>query len=574
MVPQQPVRDRASVPLATLLDEPTFAASLLSPAPEALADDPALAERIRNAPVASTIVIELDDPGAYMTPGDLLLITGLAITGDAAADAAYAQRLHAAGVSALVFGLEPVHARVPESLVRACRDLDFPLVVLPPPIYFAAVTSHLNRALETERTRALEAMNTVARRLTEATMQHRPAQRLVDELAREGTGWAMLRMDDEVYLGGTVPEGVDLDALTGDLRDRLHAPGGTRRAGQPAFTTVAVPDPGAAAGAGGSGSPHSGDYAGGGAISGGVEHEVAAVETTPHRGRARGGSAILALGRSPRLTRTDLTALQLAANLVGLILQLPAAQSMAVDQLLMHFMIETSGTRIAGADRDRFARLVANSLGGAKHAHAVVAIRDPGRQIGSDPVADGGTVASDAVWLRRLLHTPFVEHRAKRLRAFTAGPPRPSELALARELGWLLAVSSAHDFGELPAAMREAEELARAAAHLGHHIDGVAAPAEAAWPLGAAADPVVARAAAAHWLAPLSGPDQEEVREVLTAWLRAHGSWDRAARDLDLHRNTVRRRVAEARALLGRDLDDPLERARILLALTALQSDA
>ncbi len=566
MQPVTQARDRATVPLATLLDEPAFGAALLSPAPADLATDPELEARVRSTPVASSIVIELDDPGAYMLPGDLLLVTGLAITGDPERDAAYAARLHAAGVSALVFGLEPVHAEVPQGLVAACQALDFPLVALPPHVYFAAVTSVLNRALETERTRALESMNTLARRLTEASLQHRPAQRLVEELAQQGTGWAVLQIEDEVYRSGELPVGLPLEATIAELRERLAAQPRARGSQPTVFTTVTAGGWGPAAG--------SGARMRAGADSG-TEYEVAAHEAGPRRARSRGSGAgaILLLGRAPRLTRTDLTALQLAANLVGLVLQLPAAQSMAVDQLLMHLMTDSPGITIPGAERDRFARLLTNSFGGnARRAHAVIAVRDPGRALAHDPVPGDGTVASDAAWLRRLLHTPFVEHRARRLSAFVGAPPSPGELDRARELGWLLAVSAAHDFGDLPAAMREAEEHARAALHLRQHIDGAAAPAAGVWPLGAAADPAVARAAAAQWLAPILGPEHEEPRRVLVAWLHHHGAWDRTARELELHRNTVRRLVAEAQALLGRDLEDPLERARVLLALTALDA--
>lgn len=540
--------DRATVPLATLLDESSLQATVVSPAQEVLAADPRLAAQIRSTPVASSIVIELEDPGQYMLPGDLLMVTGLAFSGDAAHDRAYVERLRATGVSALVFGLEPVHAEIPPTLLAACQATNFPLIVLPPPIYFAAVTSVLNRALETERTRALEHMNTLARHLTEATLQHRPAQRLVERLAAEPGSWAALRIGDELYLGGDTPAGTRFDDLFADFDERLRRPRGSRGGAGAVFASFTV---------------------------GGSDYEVAAHEAAPRSSRSRGtdGTAVLAVGRSPRLTRIDLTALQLAANLVGLLLQLPAAQSMAMDQLLMQLLMERHGSQIIGAERERFARLLGNSFGGgAKTAHAVIAMRNPRLPPGSDPVPVGETVASDTNWLRRLLHTPFAEHRAKQLRAFVGSPPTPSEFQHAEQLGWLLAVSGPRSFLELPLAMQEAEELARAALHIGAHVDGNAPPAETSWPLAAAADPAVARVAAAQWLAPLLTDAAAEHRAALTSWLRQHGSWDRSARELGLHRNTVRRLVGEAAQRLGRDLDDPLERARILLALTALDT--
>lgn len=541
--------DRATVPLATLLDEPTLQAELVSPAPGVLRSDRALAAHIRSTPVAAAIVIELDDPGQYMLPGDLLMVTGLAFSDDAEHDRDYVARLRASGVSALVFGLEPVHAEVPPTLLAACREANFPLIVLPPPIYFAAVTSIVNRALETERTRALEQMNTLARHLTEAVLQHRPAQRLVERLATEPGSWAALRIGDELYLGGDVPDEVALAEVFAEFDERLRRPRGAKGGASTVFTTVRA---------------------------GGAEYEVAAHEATPRTSRNRSvdGNAILTVARAPRLTRIDLTALQLAANLVGLLLQLPAAQSMAVDQLLMQLLMERHGSQLLGAERDRFARLLANSLGGgARTAHAVIAMRDPNAATSGDPVPVGETVASDTNWLRQLLHTPLVEHRSKQLRAFVASVPTQGEFQHARQLGWLLAVSRPHPLLELPSAMQEAEVLARAALHIGAHIDGTAPSAEASWPIGAAADPAVARAAAAHWLAPILTEEATEQRAALTVWLHQHGSWDRSARELGLHRNTVRRLVGEAQLRLGRDLDDPLERARVLLALTALGDD-
>lgn len=77
-------------------------------------------------------------------------------------------------------------------------------------------------------------------------------------------------------------------------------------------------------------------------------------------------------------------------------------------------------------------------------------------------------------------------------------------------------------------------------------------------------DPSEARAYAGALLAPLD-PDR---RATLRAWLGHHGSWDRTAAALGVHRNTVRQRIARAAALLGRDLDDPDTRMDLWFALT------
>ncbi|MGW1775389.1 helix-turn-helix domain-containing protein [Streptomyces sp. NPDC002104] len=65
----------------------------------------------------------------------------------------------------------------------------------------------------------------------------------------------------------------------------------------------------------------------------------------------------------------------------------------------------------------------------------------------------------------------------------------------------------------------------------------------------------------------LLGPLPPVLRDTLRGWLAHHGSWDRSAAALGVHRNTVRQRVARAAALLARDLDDPDVRMELWFAL-------
>ncbi|CCK29886.1 regulatory protein [Streptomyces davaonensis JCM 4913] len=55
--------------------------------------------------------------------------------------------------------------------------------------------------------------------------------------------------------------------------------------------------------------------------------------------------------------------------------------------------------------------------------------------------------------------------------------------------------------------------------------------------------------------------------ETLRTWLSLHGSWDRTAVALAVHRNTVRQRIARCAALLDTDLDDPDVRMELWFAL-------
>ena len=62
---------------------------------------------------------------------------------------------------------------------------------------------------------------------------------------------------------------------------------------------------------------------------------------------------------------------------------------------------------------------------------------------------------------------------------------------------------------------------------------------------------------------------EQQVVDALVAYLRHRGHWERAARHLDIHRNTLRYRLSRARSHLGFDLDDPDYAAHLWLQLRA-----
>jgi purine catabolism regulator len=60
-----------------------------------------------------------------------------------------------------------------------------------------------------------------------------------------------------------------------------------------------------------------------------------------------------------------------------------------------------------------------------------------------------------------------------------------------------------------------------------------------------------------------------ETLAALASYLRHRGRWEAAARELDVHRNTLRYRIGRAVDLLGTDIDDPDVAARLWLELRA-----
>ncbi len=137
----------------------------------------------------------------------------------------------------------------------------------------------------------------------------------------------------------------------------------------------------------------------------------------------------------------------------------------------------------------------------------------------------------------------------------------PADREPAAQPGWTLGVSAAVAPAEWASADTQAgRALARARATrtaLVRHGERAGL-----------ADLVAPRDAADHarlLLAPVA--DSPALTETLRTWLSLHGSWDRTAVALSVHRNTVRQRIARCAALLDTDLDDPDVRMELWFAL-------
>lgn len=140
----------------------------------------------------------------------------------------------------------------------------------------------------------------------------------------------------------------------------------------------------------------------------------------------------------------------------------------------------------------------------------------------------------------------------------------PADREPAPQPGWTLGVSAPATAPDWPAAdTQAARALSRARATrtpLFRH--GTQRPA-----LTDLLAPDEADAHARDLLAPLTAP----LTETLRTWLSLHGSWDRTAVALSVHRNTVRQRIARCATLLETDLDDPDVRMELWFALRRIE---
>ncbi|GAA0671616.1 PucR family transcriptional regulator [Kitasatospora atroaurantiaca] len=149
--------------------------------------------------VTGVHVSELTDPTPYLTGGELLLTTGMGLTGQTAQARAYVARVAGHGIAGLGIGLGPVHDTVPDTLVQACEAEGLPLLVVPAPTPFLVVARRYWSLLAAAGRAELHAALGAHRELVRAAAGPDPVPAVVRTLASAVEGWAaQLSPDGEV----------------------------------------------------------------------------------------------------------------------------------------------------------------------------------------------------------------------------------------------------------------------------------------------------------------------------------------------------------------------------------------
>ncbi|MFJ2933952.1 PucR family transcriptional regulator ligand-binding domain-containing protein [Streptomyces sp. NPDC087219] len=475
---------------------------------------------------------EMADPYPYLLGGELLMTAGVLL----ADPAHYVERVVEAGAAALAFGVTPVYDTVPAELVEACARHGLPLVEVPPRTPFTAVARALWRLMAEARLYELRRVTEAQQSLAAAAARPAPVPAVLGALASRLGGRAVLFGPDgteSVAAGREVPA-----EAARALRD---------------LAGVLGPRPGGPASASGDGDGlRLAAYAlgGGDGLTLGVaterrggpgDHTIAGVAvvllsllTAPHRGAdatVRDGALVrLLLGTAPaEIADTLGPGPWTVVHASGGDGTPFAAAGLAA--ALGTPLMDVGGTA-AGATGSGGTSPGATGPGGTTPGAAGSGGTTPGA------TGSGGTAPGAALGAVRLLL------------------PAPSPVTA--QSGWTLGVSAPVEAGELAAADAQAARALRRAEATGadlvrHRPGGIAA----------LVDPDEAGAHARTLLAPLAEP----LAETLRVWLSLHGGWDRTAVAMDIHRNTVRQRIARCAALLDRDLDDPDVRMELWFAL-------
>jgi purine catabolism regulator len=170
----------------------------------------------REVEVSAVHISELLDPAAYLSGGELLLTTGLALPQSAMGCRRYVNGLVAAEVRALVLGLGPVHDAPPAVLAEACREAGLTLLLVPASTPFLTVTQAYWKARSRSTEQQLSDAVAAHRALVDAAVSPDPAAAVLRRLARLLDGWTAL-LDASGGIEQVFPERMR------DEADPLHA---------------------------------------------------------------------------------------------------------------------------------------------------------------------------------------------------------------------------------------------------------------------------------------------------------------------------------------------------------------
>ncbi|WP_405482026.1 PucR family transcriptional regulator ligand-binding domain-containing protein [Streptomyces anulatus] len=481
---------------------------------------------------------EMADPYPYLLGGELLLSAGVLLTDPDH----YVGRLVEAGAAALGFGVRPVHETVPAALIEACDRQGLPLLEVPPATPFTTIARAVWRLMAEARHRELRRVTRAQQALATAAARPDPVPAVLHQLAAQLGGRAVLltARGQEVHAAGRRPDPEAAGALT-----RLARVVARERPGSPSSAT----------------DTHGGTHLSAYALGGGEglvlalatrqresgDHTVAGIAVVllsllaaPHQGAD-------AAGRSAALVRMLLGASPAeVAPLLGstgpwTVIHARRTDGAPADALTAGALGASLGTALVDAER------------GA--GEAVRVLLGPGPEPDRIAARPGETAAQPAgTTAQPGEHTPEPARRTAQPGEHAPEPSRPTPRP-----GWTLGASAPTPVTALAAADVLA---ARALAH----ARATRAPLTVDAPTGGLAALVPPEQAAAHaraLLAPLTAP----LADTLRCWLSLHGSWDRTAVALGVHRNTVRQRIGRCGELLAADLDDMDVRTELWFAL-------
>ncbi len=470
--------------------------------------------------------IELADPVPWLHGGELLLTTGLRLPPSEAERREYVRKLEATGVAALGFGVGLSFDRVPPELVDAAEQAGLPVLAVPLPTPFSAVTKVvLDRLAEQQYEGAVRASR-LQPRMTRAALRGGP-RAVVRELALATGAQAMLLAPDGTVVAAQPPAAA---ALVPPVLAGLPGPEGSISA--------------ASAG------PH-----------GVVSTQVVRV------GRRVHGSVVLISENT--LLPTDHLLVGHAVSLIALDLEKPVRLRDAqnrLNALLLKLLIDAD---LPADAADEHLAAAGFTVGDGVQVLALCGTGARPTLVAVDQWLAGRGLP--CLGLRRTDCTVVLLPGG----SIGQAPPSTSELRSLLKPQCLAGMAATSTVAGIRGAVRQALIAAGVARSRGVALVEFASLAGQALVADPASRAVLTVLAEAR-LGPLAECDRQtgtELVATLRAFLEHHGQWEAASVALGVHRHTLRARMDRIRDLLGLDLDSAHVRAELLLSLVTGVSD-
>ncbi|WAX58980.1 PucR family transcriptional regulator [Jatrophihabitans cynanchi] len=466
-------------------------------------------------PITAVHMSELPDPRQYLEGGELLLTTGLSAVPTVAWFRAFFARLQEAEIAGLALGLGPRFADVPPGFAKAAAAVELPLFIVPVQTPFLTISRRYWQMSAVPGRRQIADALAGHRALIEAATEPNAESAVIRRLAAGVGGWAA-HLSPEGALLSVQPAAARSHAR--QLRDEVAR---LAVAGVHAAATLPVDD------------------------------QVVVLHPLADRaGRTGHVAGYIAVGSTETLHPEQRHLVLAGVAVLGAQLnhrrQLAVARSSArapVLQLLLGDQREAARA-LAG--------LVAPAVLDGTHRPAVLTGTDLAfltEALAADNRCelawdDGRTLrvllAGDATsqWLGELVHA------------------RPTvSAAIGTAVGWDY-LAAAYELLAARAGRAEPGTVAELGVSDGSLL--------------AHLEPAVLTAWARRCLEPILQYERADLVPALVAYLRHSGGWEPAARELGVHRHTLRHRVRRAEELLGVDLDSVDVTAELWLALRAL----
>ena len=485
-------------------------------------------------------ISELEDPTPWLSGGELLLTTGMQLTG-AKTQREYVARLAEHGLAGLGLGTGFGHGTVPAALVAAAEEHGFPLFEVPYELPFIALTEKASTHLVNEQYAVLRRALSAHERLEQIVLSEHGLEGVAGALASLVGGPALIFDGRGELLASRSAAEPLVAALVAELRERALA--GARRG-----------------------------FAPGGELEG---RSLALPVARAVSGEGAPQAWLVAAKDDGPLSEFDRLTLHQAVTIVAL-------------ELLRRRMADDTERRLAG---DVLSALVAGELAGPELARRLepFGLHDRAGMLVLSPPRNVKAAVEDALAraLRDELPAGLVAGTGRFTCALIAPPKGAGDAELfalaerlrarvAREVGVELQAGAGRPVapGEARRTFHEARCALEARA-LGNGAGSTAGVATyhdlgSFQLLLSLQDDEALRLFCDSILAPIEdgeGAYGGELMRSLEAFIECNGQWERAARRLYCHRHTLRYRIRRVEELTGRSLDSARDRIDFWLAL-------